>query len=83
MPEQAVIAQESLSTPPPSPQRQLVEENRALRDEGLCKVCLDKTSCVLFLPCAHLVTCMDCAPALRKCHVCRALIRGTVRVYNE
>ncbi|XP_046571622.1 baculoviral IAP repeat-containing protein 7-B-like [Haliotis rubra] len=67
---------------PPSLQRQLEEENRALRDENTCKVCLDRTSCVVFLPCGHLVTCAECAPALSKCPICRAHIRGTVRTYN-
>ncbi|XP_046545620.1 putative inhibitor of apoptosis isoform X3 [Haliotis rubra] len=82
MSEHTVLAQESLSLLP-NPQQHQVQETTGLQDEGLCKVCLEKTSCVLFLPCAHLVTCMECVPALRKCHVCRAFIRGTVRVYNE
>ncbi|XP_046571621.1 baculoviral IAP repeat-containing protein 3-like [Haliotis rubra] len=67
---------------PRSLQRQLEEENRALRDENTCKVCLDRTSCVVFLPCGHLVSCAECAPALSKCPICRAHIRGTVRTYN-
>ncbi|XP_046571608.1 putative inhibitor of apoptosis [Haliotis rubra] len=80
MSEHTVLAQGSVS-PLPNPQKNKVQETSGIQDEGLCKVCLEKTSCVLFLPSAHLV--MDCAPALRKCHVCRAFIRGTVRVYNE
>ncbi|XP_067676443.1 baculoviral IAP repeat-containing protein 7-A-like [Haliotis asinina] len=67
---------------PPSLQRQLEEENRSLRDENTCKVCLDRTSCIVFLPCGHLVSCAECAPALSRCPICRAHIRGTVRTYN-
>ncbi|XP_046370879.2 baculoviral IAP repeat-containing protein 7-A-like isoform X2 [Haliotis rufescens] len=73
---------ESSRSVPPSLQHQIKEENRALRDENTCKVCLDRSSCVVFLPCGHLVTCAECAPALRKCPICRSLIRGTVRTYN-
>ncbi|KAI0221800.1 Baculoviral IAP repeat-containing protein 2, partial [Lamellibrachia satsuma] len=47
----------------------------------LCKICMDDEANVLFLPCGHLCSCARCAPALRNCAICRALIRGTVRVF--
>ncbi|XP_053397697.1 uncharacterized protein LOC123552200 isoform X2 [Mercenaria mercenaria] len=56
-------------------------ENEQLKEQTLCKVCLDNTVCIVFLPCGHLVTCADCAPAMRKCPICRALVKGTVRTY--
>jgi len=59
----------------------LKEENRRLKDTMLCKICMEKDICTLFLPCSHLVCCEDCAPALRDCPVCRTAIRGTVRTY--
>ncbi|KAK2159126.1 hypothetical protein NP493_1745g00011 [Ridgeia piscesae] len=46
-----------------------------------CKICLDDEAKILFLPCGHLCCCAKCAPALRNCPICRALMRGTVRVY--
>ncbi|KAK2179127.1 hypothetical protein NP493_511g00010 [Ridgeia piscesae] len=46
-----------------------------------CKICMDDEAQILFLPCGHLCSCAKCAPALRNCPICRALIRGTVRVY--
>ncbi|KAK2177280.1 hypothetical protein NP493_608g00023 [Ridgeia piscesae] len=46
-----------------------------------CKICMDDEAKILFLPCGHLCSCAKCAPALRNCPICRALIRGTVRVY--
>ncbi|XP_046545623.1 baculoviral IAP repeat-containing protein 8-like isoform X4 [Haliotis rubra] len=58
MSEHTVLAQESVESTA-EPQQNQVQETTGLQDEGLCKVCLEKTSCVLFLPCAHLVTCMD------------------------
>ncbi|KAI0234847.1 Baculoviral IAP repeat-containing protein 7 [Lamellibrachia satsuma] len=46
-----------------------------------CKICMDGEAKIVFLPCGHLCSCAMCAPALRNCPICRALIRGTVRVY--
>lgn len=64
-----------------SEEQKLKQELEELRDRKKCKVCWDKDVSVLFLPCAHLVVCTECAPALRNCPVCRAAIRGTVRTY--
>ncbi|XP_052239929.1 uncharacterized protein LOC127850704 isoform X2 [Dreissena polymorpha] len=55
------------------------QENEQLKEQTLCKVCLDNIVSIVFLPCGHLVTCADCAPALRKCPICRADVKGTVR----
>ncbi|XP_052097142.1 baculoviral IAP repeat-containing protein 7-A-like isoform X3 [Mytilus californianus] len=59
----------------------LLEENRQLRDQRLCKVCLDLEASIAFLPCGHIVCCIDCAPAMRKCPVCRTYVKGTVKTY--
>ncbi|XP_077488826.1 baculoviral IAP repeat-containing protein 7-like isoform X1 [Amblyomma americanum] len=56
------------------------EETR-LKDQRLCKVCLDAEVGVVFLPCGHLVACPSCASALVDCPICRAAIRGTVRTF--
>ena len=61
--------------------RQLEDEVVTLKHEKTCKVCMDKDICVVFLPCGHLVACEDCATAVRKCPVCRAVIKGTIRTY--
>jgi len=58
-----------------------LEENKRLREVRTCKVCMDSEVNTVFLPCGHLVCCDTCSPALRNCAVCRALIRGTVRVF--
>ncbi|RUS81806.1 hypothetical protein EGW08_010443 [Elysia chlorotica] len=59
----------------------LMEENRQLKEQRQCKICMDEEVCVAFLPCGHLVCCATCAPALNACPICRAKIRGTVRTY--
>ena len=50
-------------------------------DDALtCKVCLLERVEVVFLPCTHLLTCHDCAYAMRTCPVCRSPIIATTRV---
>ena len=61
--------------------KKLRQENRQLKDQRMCKVCMDAEANIVFLPCGHLVCCANCAPALRNCAVCRSKIRGTVRTY--
>ncbi|KAL9917201.1 death-associated inhibitor of apoptosis 2 [Glossina fuscipes] len=59
----------------------LEEENRKLKDARLCKVCLDEEVGVVYLPCGHLVTCVQCAPGVEQCPVCRTTIKGFVRTF--
>ncbi|XP_061171223.1 baculoviral IAP repeat-containing protein 7-like isoform X1 [Saccostrea echinata] len=61
--------------------KDLVEENRLLREQKTCKICLDAEVGMVFLPCGHLCCCVMCAPAVRQCPICRAEIRGTVRTF--
>ncbi|CAM5095569.1 unnamed protein product [Natator depressus] len=57
------------------------EQLRRLQEERMCKVCMDKDVSVVFVPCGHLVVCVECAPSLRRCPICRAVIRGSVRTF--
>ena len=59
----------------------LLQENQQLRQERLCKICLDKEVGVVFIPCGHFATCVSCAPSFNKCPVCRAKIEGAVRTF--
>ena len=52
-----------------------------LEEQRVCKVCLDKEANVVFVPCGHLCTCMDCAGSLTKCPICRARIEKAIRTY--
>ncbi|XP_042714420.2 baculoviral IAP repeat-containing protein 7 isoform X2 [Chrysemys picta bellii] len=65
------------SEPPLSTEEQL----RRLQEERMCKVCMDKDVSIVFVPCGHLVVCAECAPSLRRCPICRAVIRGSVRTF--
>ena len=59
----------------------ILEENRQLKEQQLCKVCRDNDVKIVFLPCGHLCCCATCAPVLARCPICRQFVRGTVRVY--
>ena len=67
--------------PKPSEAQSIKEENKKLKEQTLCKICLDKPVCIVFLPCGHLCTCDSCAPAMRVCPICRTDVKGTVKTY--
>ncbi|XP_062596293.1 baculoviral IAP repeat-containing protein 7-like [Saccostrea cucullata] len=59
----------------------LMEENRRLKEQRLCRICMEEDVSIAFLPCGHLCCCSHCAPAMRKCPICRAFVKGTVKTY--
>lgn len=59
----------------------LEEENRILKEARQCKICMDAEVGIVFLPCGHLATCVNCAPNLEDCPVCRSAIKATVRTF--
>lgn len=48
---------------------------------NVCAVCLDGDKSVLFLPCQHLVACVNCAAAVSNCPMCRTPITKAVRAF--
>ncbi|KAH9504847.1 hypothetical protein Btru_062084 [Bulinus truncatus] len=61
--------------------RNLKEQNNQLRQQTVCKICMDKEVAVVFLPCGHFVSCTDCAAAMKDCPVCRNHVKGIVRAF--
>lgn len=59
----------------------LEEEIRRLKEARLCKICMDNEVCIVFLPCGHLVTCVNCAHSIASCPLCRQTIKATVRTF--
>jgi len=56
-------------------------ENQRLRASLTCKMCLRSRIQVLYLPCRHVVCCMECSEISDDCVICSTKILGTVRVY--
>lgn len=62
----------------------LREANNKLREQIICKVCVDEDVACVFIPCGHLVCCLDCAPAMMRCPVCdKAVSRFIVARIDE
>ncbi|XP_060070293.1 baculoviral IAP repeat-containing protein 7-like [Ylistrum balloti] len=61
--------------------RQLLEENRRLRRNKMCRICEEEDASITFLPCAHLVCCDVCSQAMRRCPVCRVTIQGSIKTW--
>uniref|UniRef100_A0A9I3VTV8 RING-type domain-containing protein n=1 Tax=Biomphalaria glabrata TaxID=6526 RepID=A0A9I3VTV8_BIOGL len=61
--------------------RLIKETNLHLRQQTVCKMCLDNEVSVVFLPCGHLVSCSECSSAVSKCPMCRADVKGIVRAF--
>ncbi|KAK4883074.1 hypothetical protein RN001_006393 [Aquatica leii] len=57
------------------------ENSKVSNTNTLCKICYGKEVGVVFLPCGHIVACIDCAPALTTCAVCRKPLKATVRAF--
>ncbi|GMI96860.1 hypothetical protein HRI_003355300 [Hibiscus trionum] len=46
-----------------------------------CKQCKCRSSCVLFLPCRHLCSCMSCGAVLDSCPVCKSVKEASMKVF--
>uniref|UniRef100_H3B9T4 E3 ubiquitin-protein ligase XIAP n=1 Tax=Latimeria chalumnae TaxID=7897 RepID=H3B9T4_LATCH len=57
------------------------EKLKRLREEKICKICMDKNVSIVFIPCGHLVACKECAEVLNKCPICCAFVVQKVRAY--
>lgn len=64
-----------------SERERLLEENCRLKRIVSCRICCEQERCILFLPCAHLVSCQVCAEGLSNCDICRGIINEKVRIY--
>ncbi|XP_065346340.1 baculoviral IAP repeat-containing protein 7-like [Cloeon dipterum] len=65
-----------------TPPSKKTEAEKSVRSESnLCSVCQDNIVGIVFVPCGHLVTCVQCAPNLSLCPVCRKEIQTSLRTY--
>ncbi|XP_025190216.1 baculoviral IAP repeat-containing protein 2-like isoform X2 [Melanaphis sacchari] len=50
-------------------------------DSMLCKICYKEEMKVAFIPCGHVIACIQCAITLEQCAVCRQPFTMAMRVY--
>ena len=61
--------------------KEVEREIKRLREEKMCKICLDADAAVVFDPCGHLTTCTGCSSSLTKCPICRVRVKKKIRVF--
>ncbi|KAL3881346.1 hypothetical protein ACJMK2_027798 [Sinanodonta woodiana] len=59
----------------------ILQENQSLKDQRLCKICLDEEICVTFVPCGHFACCVACAVPLKDCPICRKPIQESIKTF--
>merc|ERR1712060_187292 len=50
-------------------------------EDGICSICLDLKSDMMFLPCQHVATCQSCSEMMENCPICRAKIDDKIRAF--
>ena len=50
-------------------------------DKLLCKICWDRETNVVFIPCRHICVCSHCLVHLNMCPVCRQIIQNSSLVF--
>ncbi|KAL5014865.1 hypothetical protein ScPMuIL_009135 [Solemya velum] len=61
----------------------LLEENKKLKLETRCKVCLKNEANITLLPCGHIACCHSCMVLLRSCPVCDRHIEETLKTFRS
>ena len=51
------------------------------KEDRICKICMSNQVGVVFLPCGHLISCVNCSPKVKDCPFCRQFIKGKVKTY--
>lgn len=52
------------------------------KNHYICDICLDREKNTCFLPCAHVVCCIDCcANITEECPVCKTIIEQKIRIF--
>lgn len=60
---------------------EILRENENLKEQRLCKICLDDDAGVLFEPCGHICCCSSCGVPLQQCPICRTSITNIIKAY--
>ena len=54
-----------------------------LEKEKKCKICKQRNSKIVFFPCGHLVSCIECSKERYSCPTCKVAILERVRVFSS
>ncbi|XP_034025551.1 E3 ubiquitin-protein ligase RNF34-like isoform X3 [Thalassophryne amazonica] len=54
-----------------------------VRDDNLCRICMDATIDCVLLECGHMVTCTKCGKRMSECPICRQYVVRAVHVFKS
>ena len=61
--------------------QKLLQTNEYLIEEQMCSVCCKNCRNVVFLPCSHMMTCLECSLESEYCPICRQTIEDRRKVF--
>ena len=61
---------------------EIENENPRMKEDRICKICWSNQVGVVFLPCGHLISCVNCSPKLKDCPFCRQFIKGKIKTFS-
>ena len=59
----------------------LKKKLECIDETRLCKICLEKDTCMVFIPCGHFMSCADCSLNCKNCAMCRKPIQSAIKTY--
>ena len=59
---------------------EIENENQRMKEDCICKICWSNQ--VVFVPCGHLISCVNCSPKLKDCPFCRQFIKGKIKTFS-
>ena len=59
----------------------LKKKLETINESRLCKICLEEDSCMVFIPCGHVMSCENCSFSCKNCAICRKPIRSKFKTY--
>lgn len=71
--------EDEASSDKPNEQSNVDDESKERTNE--CQICYTKEFNAVFIPCGHIISCIECASPLKDCPLCRIKIDDIVRVY--
>ncbi|XP_053404816.1 uncharacterized protein LOC123555189 [Mercenaria mercenaria] len=57
------------------------DEYQQLKDQRLCKICMELDIEITFTPCGHFISCEPCGKPLKQCPVCRQSVKSYLKTY--
>ncbi|XP_053404765.1 uncharacterized protein LOC123553796 isoform X2 [Mercenaria mercenaria] len=56
-------------------------EYQQLKDQRLCKICMELDIEITFTPCGHFISCEPCGKPLKQCPICRQSVKSYLKTY--